>query len=216
MTSGPPALGVLQRVLRAQPRALPGERCEMCSVAIAQPHSHVVNLESRELMCTCRPCALLFTARGAAEGRYRAVPERYLSFPGFTLSPGQWDDLQLPVGLAFFFRNSRLGRVAAFYPSPAGATESELSLGAWEQVTETNPQLQTLEPDVEAVLVRDTAAGLVCYLVPIDRCYELVGHLRQLWRGFDGGTAAREGIDAFFADVAARSRPAPVAEADGR
>jgi hypothetical protein len=44
--------------------------------------------------------------------------------------------------------------------------------------------------------------------VPIDRCYELVGVLRRVWRGFDGGQEARALIDGFFADVAARSRPA--------
>ena len=33
-----------------------------------------------------------------------------------------------------------------------------------------------------------SAAG---HLVPIDRCYELVGALRLTWRGFDGGQEAR-------------------------
>ena len=44
--------------------------------------------------------------------------------------------------------------------------------------------------------------------MPIDRCYELVGALRAAWRGFDGGQEARALLDAFFADLAARSRPA--------
>jgi hypothetical protein len=43
--------------------------------------------------------------------------------------------------------------------------------------------------------------------VPIDACYELVGHLRQLWRGFDGGREAHEAMGAFFGRVRARSRP---------
>ena len=30
---------------------------------------------------------------------------------------------------------------------------------------------------------------------PIDACYEFVGGLRLLWRGFDGGTQAHEFID---------------------
>jgi hypothetical protein len=29
-----------------------------------------------------------------------------------------------------------------------------------------------------------------------------------VWRGFDGGTEAHQAMDDFFADVAARSRPA--------
>jgi hypothetical protein len=45
--------------------------------------------------------------------------------------------------------------------------------------------------------------------VPIDACYELVGRLRTLWRGFDGGREARDAMAEFFTRVHARSRPAP-------
>ena len=41
---------------------------------------------------------------------------------------------QIPIGLAFFMRSSVSGGVVAFYPSPAGATESELSLEAWDEL----------------------------------------------------------------------------------
>jgi len=166
-------------------------------------------------MCTCRGCYLLFTAEGA-ELRYRAVPDRYLSFPAFTLGPGQWDELEIPVGLAFLFRNSVQDRTIAFYPGPAGATESELPLAAWGSVVAANPQLAVLEPDVEALLIRAPSRGrgqhgsdFTCHVVPIDACYELVGQLRQLWRGFDGGQDAHDAMDEFFAMVSARSRPAP-------
>ena len=54
----------------------------------------------------------------------------------------------------------------------------------------------------------DRSAGAACFVVPIDRCYELVGALRRVWRGFDGGQEARALLDGFFADVATRSRPA--------
>jgi Family of unknown function (DUF5947) len=169
----------------------------------------VVDLVGRGLMCTCRPCYLLFTAEGA-ELRYRAVPDRYLSFPGAVLDARQWDELEIPVGLAFFFGNSELGRTVAFYPGPAGAAESELPLGAWDRVVEAHPVLRTLAPDVEALIVRmpERQAQAVCFLVPIDRCYELVGALRRVWRGFDGGQEARALLEEFFADLAARSRPA--------
>ena len=53
-------------------------------------------------MCTCRGCGLLFTA-DAAHQRYRAVPDRFLSFPDFELTEAEWDSLDIPVGLAFFF-----------------------------------------------------------------------------------------------------------------
>ena len=184
-------LSVLARIRRSQPRERPrpGERCEMCAAPIPDVHDHVVDLEHRSLQCTCHGCYLLFTPEGAGGSRYRAVPDRFLSFADFQLSPGQWDGLQIPVSVAFFFLNSTMERVAAFYPSPAGATESLLSLDTWDEVVAANPGLATLLPDVEAFLVRSDRAGGVaeCYLVPIDACYELVGQLRRLWRGFDGG-----------------------------
>jgi hypothetical protein len=202
-------LFVLRRLANRPPPPPPGERCEMCDQPIAGEHQHVVDLSTRSLMCTCRPCYLLFTADGA-QLRYRAVPDRYLSFPDFRLGPGQWDALEIPVGLAFFFTNSELGRTVAFYPGPAGATESGLPLAAWDAVATENPELSVLAPDVEALLVRtaDRGGGSVsCHLVPIDACYQLVGELRRVWRGFDGGQEARDHVAAFFATVTARSRP---------
>ena len=179
----------------------------MCAEPISEDHPHVVNLESRALMCTCRGCYLLFTDQ-QAELRYRAVPDRYLSFPGFAIDSRQWDELQIPVGLAFLFRNSVQDRTIAFYPSPAGATESELPLDAWERIVEGNPALAALLPDVEALLVRHVDGEPRCNLVPIDACYELVGRLRLLWRGFDGGSEVREAMGEFFARVDERSTPA--------
>jgi hypothetical protein len=204
-------LAVLARVRTTRPEPGAQERCEMCATDIGGQHQHVVDLVGRGLMCTCRPCYLLFTAEHA-ELRYRAVPDRYLSFPGFALFAGQWDELEIPVGLAFFFANSVLGRTVAFYPGPAGATESELPLGAWDRVVDANPGLGLLTPDVEALIVRmpdRNSGGAVAFLVPIDRCYELVGSLRAAWRGFDGGQEARAVLDRFFSDLAGRSTPAP-------
>jgi hypothetical protein len=206
-TPGADALAVLARVRAGRPVPSAEERCQMCAADIGEQHPHVVDLVGRGLLCTCRPCALLFTAEGA-ELRYRAVPDRHLSFPGFRLFAGQWDELEIPVGLAFFFVNSVLRRTVAFYPGPAGATESELPLGAWDRVVDANPALRLLAPDVEALIVRMEPGGAVAHLVPIDRCYALVGSLRTAWRGFDGGQEARDVLEAFFADLARRSTPA--------
>ena len=204
MTGGPDPLAVLQRLRAARPRALErvGESCELCTERIGEEHGHLVDLENRGLLCSCRGCYLLFTVDGAGGLRYRAVPDRYLAFPDFELAPAQWDSLQIPVSVAFFFLNSSLDRVAAFYPGPAGATESLLDLETWDEVVNANPVLATLEPDVEAFLVRSGRDGTTeCFVVPIDTCYELVGRLRTLWRGFDGGRDAHEALDAFFTRV---------------
>jgi hypothetical protein len=203
-------LAVLQRIRETRPRDLPraGENCELCAEAIADEHGHLVDLQTRQLMCACRGCYLLFASDGAGGGHFKSVPERYLSFPEFALSPGQWDSLQIPVSVAFFFHNSSLDRVAAFYPGPAGATESELPLETWNEIVRANPRLGTLEPDVEAFLVRSRprGGGTECYIVPIDTCYELVGHLRRLWRGFDGGAEANAKLDSFFEGVRTRAQ----------
>ena len=218
-----PALTSLRRIAAGRPEPVVGERCEMCAVEITDEHQHVVNLESRALMCTCRGCYLLFTAEHA-ELRYRAVPDRYLSFPDFTFGAGEWDDLQIPVGLAFLFHNSVQQRLIAFYPGPAGATESELPLDAWDRMLVGNPELGELRPDVEALLLRGADRehpGFSAHVVPIDTCYELVGRLRSLWRGFDGGQEAHAAIDGFFAMVERRARPAtrpaagPTADGEG-
>jgi hypothetical protein len=201
------ATSLLRRISANRPAPAAEERCDMCRAPIGDAHSHVVDIRNRSMMCTCRPCYLLFT-RDSAELAYRSVPDRYLSFPDFALSSGQWDELAIPVNVAFFFTHSALEQVVAFYPSPAGATESELSLDAWSGIVDANPALRTACDDVEALLLRKTDDDVSCHLVPIDACYELVGHLRRLWRGFDGGEDVHHRIDEFFADIGARAKPA--------
>ncbi|RAX46391.1 hypothetical protein DQ354_05570 [Arthrobacter sp. AQ5-06] len=210
-------VALLRRIAATAPAAPAGERCEMCGEPIAAEHQHVVDLDSHAMMCTCRPCYLLFTDSDA-HLRYRSVPDRYLSFPDFELGPGQWDELEIPVGLAFFFRSSTMERTVAFYPGPAGATESELPLDAWDAVKARNPALSVAAPDTEALLIRgpgNDRAQADCHLVPVDACYELVGHLRRLWRGFDGGQEARDQLAAFFDRVSSRSKPVRE-DTDGR
>ncbi|MBU8813078.1 DUF5947 family protein [Mycolicibacterium goodii] len=192
--------------------AQPDERCEMCTEPISEHHQHLVNIEGRQLLCVCRACYLLFTD-SRAELRYRAVPDRYLTFPDFALGRREWEALQIPVGVAFFLRNSALGRVAAFYPGPAGATESELDLDAWEAIAAADPRIDLLAEDTEALMVRvgdDETRPPVCHLVPIDTCYEFVGRLRLLWRGFDGGGDVRRYIAEFFDSLQERATEVPL------
>ncbi|MGY1503569.1 DUF5947 family protein [Streptomyces sp. QTS52] len=183
------------------------ERCELCAVAVEADHRHLVDTEKRALACACAPCALLMTQPGAAAGRFRTVPARYLTDPAHRLDESAWDALQIPVGVAFLFRNAALDRLVALYPSPAGATESELEPATWTDVLGGSRLAELLEPDVEALLLRRTDGHCECHLVPIDICYELVGRMRLLWKGFDGGAEARAALDAFFADVSRRARP---------
>lgn len=202
------AYDVLARIRadRTAPRPA-GEHCEMCAEPIATQHQHVVNVEGRQLMCVCRACYLLFTDTHARL-RYRAVPDRYLVFEDFGLDRRRWEALQIPVGLAFFFVNSALGRTVAFYPGPAGATESELDLAAWQDVRAADPRTDLPAADTEALLVRMPAesGAVTAYLLPVDACYELVGRMRLLWRGFDGGAEVRDQLAGFFSAVDARAK----------
>jgi Family of unknown function (DUF5947) len=216
------------------------EHCEFCAAAIPAAHGHVADLEQSSLACACRACYLLFTHPGAsslsraagqdapagrpaagAHGRYHAVPDRYLRDSSRVMSAADWDELQIPVGLAFFLYRSQPGELGCFYPSPAGATECALDLPAWQRLTTAHPLLAEAEPDVEAVLIcrpgsgasevggtspPGAAATMDYFIVPIDACYELAGRLRMLWRGFDGGTEARASIGEFLAAVRARAR----------
>ncbi|WP_235458590.1 DUF5947 family protein [Streptomyces olivochromogenes] len=198
--------GGLRRFLTERPPR--PERCGLCAAVVDEArHRHLVDIERRSLVCACTACFLLMDQPGADRGRFRAVPGRYLTDPDHRLADAAWDALRIPVGVAFFFRNTVLDRLVALYPSPAGATESELEPEAWASVLDATGLAALLCPDVEALLLRRTAAGISCHLVPIDICYELVGRMRQLWQGFDGGAEARAALDAFFARVESLARP---------
>jgi hypothetical protein len=214
--SGPPAATTVPAggwAEAAQPQpGQPGpapaapEKCEMCATPVPAEHGHVADLEQATLVCACRACYLLFTQQQAGRGRYRAVPDRYLADPSSPLSTAEWDDLEIPVGLAFFLNSSLRGEVAGFYPSPAGATECRLDLQAWHRLATAHPLLAVVVPDVEAILISRADSGVECFLVPIDACYELAGRMRLHWRGFDGGSEARASIAEFLDTVRIRAR----------
>jgi hypothetical protein len=177
------------------------ERCEMCQTILDGWHGHLVDLDKRSIACACRACYLLFTHEGAAGGRYKSVPERICHDPARPLAGTDWNELQIPVAMAFFFFNSALGRVVAGYPSPGGVTECELDLEAWDRLAATYPLLGELTPDTEAIFVHKDEV----FLIPIDMCYSLVGELRMYWQGFDGGAEAREALASFLAGLRRRA-----------
>lgn len=172
------------------------ERCELCGELLPAEHSHLVEPPTRRLMCACEPCAMLFANR--EDGHYRRVPRRAHALTDFQMTDPQWDALTLPIGMAFFFYSTPDERIVALYPGPAGATESQLSLDAWQDLVAANPALVEFERDVEALLINRIDGAREYYRVPIDRCYALVGLIRTHWRGLSGGAEARAVIDDFF------------------
>jgi hypothetical protein len=201
-------LSSLRRIAAPKPPPPPQvERCEFCAVDIGERHGHVADVGQHRLLCVCRPCYLLFAPQGSGGGRYRGVGEEVRRVDDLDVSETQWEALRIPVDLAFFFRQSGVDQLLAFYPGPGGATESLLDLAAWDDLADANPVLTTAEDDVEAVLLRRHAGGFSCYLVPIDRCYELVGVVRSTWTGLGGGPEVWARIEAWFTDLDGRGRP---------
>ena len=182
------------------------EHCELCSEPIPPEHRHLLDVYTREMMCACRPCSILFDREAASEGKYRLVPDRHLFLKNFEMDDAQWESLRVPVDMAFFFYSTPAERVVAFYPSPMGPTESLLKLSAWEELEESNPLLTELERDVEALLVNRVRGAREHFLVPIDECYGLVGLIRTHWRGLSGGREVWEEIRRFFEGLRERSK----------
>jgi len=213
-------IGALRRLTRQreQPRSSL-EHCELCSAEIPAEHRHLLDLANHTLICSCQACSILFSDQGAGGGKYRLVPDRYLALSDFRMTDEQWDELMIPVNMVYIFPSSG-GRsqeslshtspsqrhVTAFYPSPAGATESLLSLESWETLVSDNPILHDLEPDVEALLINRVREAREHYVVPIDACYQLVGLIRVSWRGLSGGEEVWKAVAEFFANIRAKSQ----------
>jgi hypothetical protein len=176
----------------------------LCSAELPEEHPHLVEVANHRLRCACEPCAILFSNASAA--KFRRVPRDAWFLADFRLSDVLWESLGLPINLAFFMHSTAAGRVVALYPSPAGATEALPAPEAWQTLTDENPVLRDLEPDVEALLVNRLGPMPECYRVGIDECYKLVGLIRTHWQGFSGGPAVREEMARFFAALKQRAR----------
>ena len=201
------ALAALEPFVRAWRSVAPAqERCGVCAQAVDEDrHDHLVDVESRALLCACPACAKTFAEPGTGGRQLRLVPTRVLLDPGFRLDETQWAALAIPVRLAFIFYNSRLACWVALYPSPGGAAEAELPPAAFDPLAAATRLVAEIQPDVEALLVYGRrTAPLETFVAPIDDCYRLVGEVRRHWQGFSGGDAVWQRIEAFFAELRAR------------
>jgi Fe-S cluster biogenesis protein NfuA len=187
---GAPALG-------STPAPASEERCDLCKTTIPEDHRHLLNLVERRIECVCESCWAL----RSGDAEYRPTGGRTLWLPALQLPEEVWASFQIPIGLAFFMDSSTAGCVVALYPSPGGATESELHFSSWSRMVELNPILADLEPDIEALIVNRLSDPPAYAIAPIDRCYALTGTIKVNWEGISGGPKVGKAISGFFEEL---------------
>lgn len=189
-------LQAFQTLRRLAPKANNAEHCGLCRQALPLQHEHLIDPRLRRLLCSCQACSILFDRPGT---HYKRVPRQVRFLPDFQISDAEWDALAIPIGIAFFVKHSVTDhggpQLVAYYPSPAGAVESLISLESWGELD--------LQYDVEALLVNRTARE--SFVLPIDECYRLVGLIRSHWRGLSGGAEVWRGIQSFFEEMKSRA-----------
>lgn len=183
------------------------EHCDLCGETIGPEHRHLLNLASREILCACQACSILFDRAEAGAGARKLVPTRRRHLLDFEITDAEWESLRVPVNIAFFCYNSSAQRMMAYYPGAMGITESLLSLETWEELEARNPLLKQMEPDVEALLVNRVRDARDYLTVPLDECFRLAGTIRLHWKGLSGGPDVWREIARYFDDLKARSRP---------
>ena len=170
------------------------EYCDVCGATIPEDHRHLLHLTERRIVCACEAC----WGMRSGEGDYRPTGSRTVWLPGLDVPDDLWANFQIPIGLAFFMRSTVTECVVAMYPSPAGATESELHFDSWSRMCQLNPVLEGLEPDIEGLIVNRLSDPPMYAIAPIDRCYALTGAIKATWEGISGGSGVDHAVTRFF------------------
>ncbi|HEX8976884.1 MAG TPA: DUF5947 family protein [Solirubrobacteraceae bacterium] len=193
--------GSLARTSEGAAASSDTERCDLCGVSIPTEHRHLLALVDRRIICSCEAC----WAMRAGEGDYRPVGNRTVWLPELRLPDDLWASFQIPIGLAFFMHSTVTECVVAMYPSPAGATESELHFDCWARMCELNPVLGQLERDIEGLIVNRLTDPPVYAIAPIDQCYALTGAIKATWEGISGGSGVDHAVTRFFDGLRAKA-----------
>jgi len=180
------------------------EVCDICGITIAEKHRHLLHLVERRIECACESC---WNVR-SGDPEYRPTGNRTLWLPDLQVPDDLWAGFQIPIGLAFFMDSTVTACVVALYPSPGGATESELHFESWNRMRELNPVLVGLEPDIEGLVVNRLSDPPAYAIAPIDTCYALTGAIKMNWEGISGGPGVQEAVTRFFAELEREAVPA--------
>jgi hypothetical protein len=172
--------------------------CDLCGTSMPEDHRHLLELEERRIVCVCESCWAL----RSGEAQYRPTGSRVVVLDDIDLPDELWARLRIPIGLAFFLRTD--DGVVAFYPSPAGATESELELEAWDELVGRNGVVGDIERDSEALVVDKLNDGIQAAIVPTDEAYRMVGLVKANWEGISGGQGVPAAVAGFFDELRTR------------
>jgi hypothetical protein len=169
-------------------------RCELCGERVPAEHGHLADGHDGKLLCACLACGVLFDG---SDARYRRVVPHARALAGPPIGDLEWQALEVPVSLAFF-RVRAGGGVLAVFPGPAGTTQASVPAAAWSALCRNHPDLTSLVPELEALLVDRRVHPPRQLRVSIDHGYRLVGVLRSSWRGWSGGPQVDGALAAFF------------------
>jgi Family of unknown function (DUF5947) len=181
--------------------SLQAEACDLCGLGIPEDHRHLLHLSERRIVCACEAC----WAMRSGEGDYRPTGNRTVWLPDLQVPDDVWAGFQIPIGLAFFMDSTVTSCIVALYPSPGGATESELHFESWSRMVELNPVLRHLEADIEGLVVNRLSDPPAYAIAPIDKCYALTGLVKANWEGISGGTGVQSAVTGFFEDLRVRA-----------
>jgi hypothetical protein len=166
-------------------------------LGIPEDHRHLLHLVERRIICACEAC----WAMRSGEGDYRPTGNRTVWLPDLQVPDDVWAGFQIPIGLAFFMDSTVTSCIVALYPSPGGATESELHFESWSRMVELNPVLRDLEADIEGLVVNRLSDPPAYAIAPIDKCYALTGLIKANWDGISGGSGVQAAVTGFFEDL---------------
>ena len=196
---------VISMLRRLQVREMPESpdsleaNCDLCGTSMPEDHRHLLQLDERSIVCACESCWAL----RSGDAEYVPTGSRVVWLDDLDLPDDLWARFQIPIGLAFFLRTQ--GGVVAFYPSPAGATESELDLGVWGELCAKNPVVADLEPEAEALIIDNRSETARAAIAPTDEAYRLVGLVKANWQGISGGSGVEEALEGFFDELRSRA-----------
>jgi hypothetical protein len=196
---------VIQSLRRLQMRQMPEglapleANCDLCGTSMPEEHRHLLHLDDRRIVCACESCWAL----RSGDTEYRPTGSRVVWLEDLDMPEELWARFRIPIGLAFFLLGD--DGVAAFYPSPVGATEAEIDPEAWAELGERNAAVRGLETHAETLILDRMGERGRAVIAPTDEAYRLVGLIKLHWEGISGGAAVGEAVDGFFAELRERA-----------